>query len=70
MKKAFYEDVVKLIGKCFGVLYMVIGEGISYLEFCFSDEEVGFYEGKGWLRFKFDFKVLGINRVERVVEEM
>uniref|UniRef100_A0A9L0IDB6 PDZ domain-containing protein n=1 Tax=Equus asinus TaxID=9793 RepID=A0A9L0IDB6_EQUAS len=70
VKKASHEDVVKLIGKCSGVLHMVIGEGISHLESCSSDEEVGFYEGKGWLRPKLDSKALGINRAERVVEEM
>ncbi|XP_004432393.1 PREDICTED: regulator of G-protein signaling 12 isoform X1 [Ceratotherium simum simum] len=70
VKKASHEDVVKLIGKCSGVLHMVIGEGIGHLESCSSDEEVGFYEGKGWLRPKLDSKALGINRAERVVEEM
>ncbi|XP_068399609.1 regulator of G-protein signaling 12 isoform X3 [Eschrichtius robustus] len=70
VKKASHEDVVKLIGKCSGVLHMVIGEGIGHLESCSSDEEVGFYEGKGWLKPKLDSKALGINRAERVVEEM
>ncbi|XP_072476180.1 regulator of G-protein signaling 12 isoform X5 [Notamacropus eugenii] len=70
VKKASHEDVVKLIGKCSGVLHMVIGEGISHMDSCSSDEEVGFYEGKGWLKPKLDSKALGINRAERVVEEM
>ncbi|XP_032348996.1 regulator of G-protein signaling 12 isoform X3 [Camelus ferus] len=70
VKKASHEDVVKLIGKCSGVLHMVIGEGIGHLESCSSDEEVGFYEGKGWLKPKLDSKALGINRAERVVEEV
>ncbi|XP_060004772.1 regulator of G-protein signaling 12 isoform X1 [Lagenorhynchus albirostris] len=70
VKTASHEDVVKLIGKCSGVLHMVIGEGIGHLESCSSDEEVGFYEGKGWLKPKLDSKALGINRAERVVEEM
>ncbi|XP_078004822.1 regulator of G-protein signaling 12 isoform X2 [Phascolarctos cinereus] len=70
VKKASHEDVVKLIGKCSGVLRMVIGEGISHMDSCSSDEEVGFYEGKGWLKPKLDSKALGINRAERVVEEM
>ncbi|KAM9678349.1 regulator of G-protein signaling 12 isoform 1-T1 [Trichechus inunguis] len=70
VKKASHEDVVKLIGKCSGVLHMVIGEGVGHLESCSSDEEVGFYEGKGWLKPKLDSKALGINRAERVVEEV
>ncbi|XP_077606721.1 regulator of G-protein signaling 12 [Crocuta crocuta] len=70
VKKASHEDVVKLIGKCSGVLHMVVGEGIGHVESCSSDEEVGFYEGKGWLKPKLDSKALGINRAERVVEEM
>ncbi|XP_031991352.1 regulator of G-protein signaling 12 isoform X1 [Hylobates moloch] len=70
VKKASHEDVVKLIGKCSGVLHMVIAEGASRLESCSSDEEGGLYEGKGWLKPKLDSKALGINRAERVVEEM
>ncbi|XP_007951713.1 regulator of G-protein signaling 12 [Orycteropus afer afer] len=70
VKKASHEDVVKLIGRCSGVLHMVVGEGAGHLESCSSDEEVGFYEGKGWLKPKLDSKALGINRAERVVAEM
>uniref|UniRef100_A0A8C5VS93 Regulator of G-protein signaling 12 n=1 Tax=Microcebus murinus TaxID=30608 RepID=A0A8C5VS93_MICMU len=70
VKKASHEDVVKLIGKCSGVLRMVVGEGVGHLESCSSDEEGGLYEGKGWLKPKLDSKALGINRAERVVEEM
>ncbi|XP_074848505.1 regulator of G-protein signaling 12 isoform X2 [Carettochelys insculpta] len=70
VKKASHEDVVKLIGKCSGVLHMVIAESISHIDSCSSDEEVGFYDGKGWLKPKPDSKVLGINRAEKVVEEM
>ncbi|NXI61643.1 RGS12 protein, partial [Anseranas semipalmata] len=70
VKKASHEDVVKLIGKCSGVLHMVICEGISHIDSCSSDEEVGFYDGKGWLKPKPDSKALGINRAEKVVEEM
>nr|XP_033806224.1 regulator of G-protein signaling 12 isoform X2 [Geotrypetes seraphini] len=70
VKKATHEDVVKLIGKCSGVLNMVIAEGIGHLDACSSDDEVGFYEGKTCLKPKLDSKVLGINRAERVVEEM
>ncbi|XP_016051291.1 PREDICTED: regulator of G-protein signaling 12 [Miniopterus natalensis] len=70
VKKASHEDVVKLIGKCSGVLHMVVGEGLGHLESCSSDEEMGFYEGKGWRKPRLDSKALGINRAERVVEEM
>ncbi|XP_029423520.1 regulator of G-protein signaling 12 isoform X2 [Nannospalax galili] len=70
VKKASHEDVVKLIGKCSGVLHMMIGEGIGRVESCSSDEEGGLYEGKGWLRPKLDSKALGINRAERVMEEV
>ncbi|NXX87794.1 RGS12 protein, partial [Centropus bengalensis] len=70
VKKASHEDVVKLIGKCSGVLHMVIAEGISHIDSCSSDEEVGFHDGKGWLKPKPDSKALGINRAEKVVEEM
>ncbi|XP_032109916.1 regulator of G-protein signaling 12 isoform X1 [Sapajus apella] len=70
VKKASHEDVVKLIGKCSGVLHMVIAEGIGHFESCSSDEEGGLYEGKGWLKPKLDSKALGINRAERVVEEL
>ncbi|XP_035581994.1 regulator of G-protein signaling 12 isoform X2 [Zalophus californianus] len=70
VKKASHEDVVKLIGKCSGVLHMVIGEGVGHVESCSSDEEVGFYEGKGWLKPKLDSKASGISRAERVVEEV
>ncbi|XP_036183515.1 regulator of G-protein signaling 12 isoform X4 [Myotis myotis] len=70
VKKASHEDVVKLIGKCSGVLHMVVGEGLGHLESCSSDEEVGFYDGKGWRKPRLDSKALGINRAERVVEDM
>ncbi|XP_066487881.1 regulator of G-protein signaling 12 isoform X2 [Tiliqua scincoides] len=70
VKKASHEDVVKLIGKCSGILHMVIAEGIGHTDSCSSDEEVGFYDGKGWLKPKPDSKGLGINRAEKVVEEM
>ncbi|XP_069488147.1 regulator of G-protein signaling 12 isoform X3 [Ambystoma mexicanum] len=68
--KASYEDVVKLIGQCSGVLHMVIADGTNHVDTCSSDEEVGFYDGKGCLKPKLDSKALGINRAERVVEEM
>ncbi|KAF7248030.1 Regulator of G-protein signaling 12 [Varanus komodoensis] len=70
VKKASHEDVVKLIGKCSGILHMVIAERLGHTDSCSSDEEVGFYDGKGWLKPKPDSKGLGINRAEKVVEEM
>ncbi|KFO25724.1 Regulator of G-protein signaling 12 [Fukomys damarensis] len=68
VKKASHEDVVKLIGKCSGVLRLLVGEGRP--EACSSDDEGGLCESKGWLRPKLDSRALGINRAERVVEEM
>uniref|UniRef100_A0A8C5P726 Regulator of G protein signaling 12 n=1 Tax=Leptobrachium leishanense TaxID=445787 RepID=A0A8C5P726_9ANUR len=70
VKQASYEDVVKLIGKCSGVLHMVIAEGMARVDSCSSDEEVAFYDGKSCLKPRPDSKALGINRAERVVEEM
>ncbi|XP_033016840.1 regulator of G-protein signaling 12 isoform X2 [Lacerta agilis] len=70
VKKASHEDVVKLIGKCSGVLHMVIAEGAGHTDSGSSDEEVGFCDGKGWLKPKPNSKGLGINRAEKVVEEM
>ncbi|XP_026103820.1 regulator of G-protein signaling 12-like isoform X1 [Carassius auratus] len=74
VSKASHEDVVKLIGRCTGVLYLVIAEGSNnnaHLDSCSSDEELGFHDHKShWLRPKMDSKTLGINRAERVVAEM
>lgn len=70
VREASHEDVVKLIGKCSGVLHMVVGDGLGHLESCSSDEEVGFGEGRGWPKPRLDSKALGINRAERVVEDM
>lgn len=68
--KASHEDVVKLIGRCSGVLHLLIAES-GQLDSCSSDEELGFHEHKShWLRPKMDSKTLGINRAERVVAEM
>ncbi|XP_076992404.1 regulator of G-protein signaling 12 isoform X2 [Tamandua tetradactyla] len=70
VKKASHEDVVKLIGKCSGVLHMLVGEGAGHVESCSSDDEGGFREGQVWRKPKLDSKALGINRAERVVEDM
>ncbi|XP_028657550.2 regulator of G-protein signaling 12b isoform X1 [Erpetoichthys calabaricus] len=67
---ASHEDVVKLIGRCSGLLHMVIGEGSNHLDSCSSDEELAFHETKNWIKPKVDSKTLGINRAERVVAEM
>ncbi|XP_076830938.1 regulator of G-protein signaling 12b isoform X2 [Brachyhypopomus gauderio] len=74
VSKASHEDVVKLIGRCSGVLRLVVAEGKrngGQLDSCSSDEELGFHEQKShWFRPKMDSKALGINRAERVVAEM
>uniref|UniRef100_A0A673IFS3 Regulator of G-protein signaling 12-like n=1 Tax=Sinocyclocheilus rhinocerous TaxID=307959 RepID=A0A673IFS3_9TELE len=74
VSKASHEDVVKLIGRCTGVLHLVIAEGShnnAHLDSCSSDEELGFHDHKSHsLRPKIDSKTLGINRAERVVAEM
>ncbi|XP_030643928.1 regulator of G-protein signaling 12b [Chanos chanos] len=74
VSKASHEDVVKLIGRCSGVLHLVIAEGNRgnpHMDSCSSDEELGFHDAKNhWLRPKMDSKTLGINRAERVVAEM
>ncbi|XP_015200309.2 regulator of G-protein signaling 12b isoform X1 [Lepisosteus oculatus] len=70
VSKASHEDVVKLIGRCSGVLHLVIAEGNNHVDSCSSDEELGFHETKNWIKPKIDSKTLGINRAERVVAEM
>ncbi|KAJ8383156.1 hypothetical protein SKAU_G00039340 [Synaphobranchus kaupii] len=71
VSKASHEDVVKLIGRCSGVLHLVIAEGGAHRDSCSSDEEFGFHETKSyWLKPKVDSKTLGINRAKRVVAEM
>ncbi|TRY87594.1 hypothetical protein DNTS_005984 [Danionella cerebrum] len=74
VSKASHEDVVKLIGRCTGVLQLVIAEGHhndAQLDSCSSEEELEFHNHKShWLRTKMDSKTLGINRAERVVAEM
>ncbi|XP_029601151.1 regulator of G-protein signaling 12, partial [Salmo trutta] len=75
VSKASHEDVVKLIGRCTGVLHLVVAEGDRggpAADSCSSDEELcGFHNrGGGWFKPKLDSKTLGINRAERVVAEM
>lgn len=70
VKNASHEDVVKLIGKCSGVLRMAVAEGLGHWESCSSDEEAGGYDGRGRPKPRLDSRALGINRAERVVEDM
>ncbi|XP_058049434.1 regulator of G-protein signaling 12 isoform X2 [Ahaetulla prasina] len=70
VKWASHEDVVKLIGKCSGVLHMVIAEGYGHAEAGSSEDEDGLHDGKGWPKTKLDLKGPGINRAVKVVEEM
>uniref|UniRef100_A0A3B5Q4H9 Regulator of G protein signaling 12b n=1 Tax=Xiphophorus maculatus TaxID=8083 RepID=A0A3B5Q4H9_XIPMA len=78
VSKASHEDVVKLIGRCSGILKLIIAEGDSnamtaaYLDSCSSDDELDvFYNnGVGWYKPKLDSKQLGINRAEKVVAEL
>ncbi|KAJ8272121.1 hypothetical protein COCON_G00109800 [Conger conger] len=71
VSKASHEDVVKLVGRCSGVLRLVVAEAGGRPDSCSSDEELGFPEMKTrWLKPKMDSKALGINRAERVVAEM
>uniref|UniRef100_A0A3Q2ZQ64 Regulator of G protein signaling 12b n=1 Tax=Kryptolebias marmoratus TaxID=37003 RepID=A0A3Q2ZQ64_KRYMA len=58
VSKASHEDVVKLIGRCSGVLKLVIAEG-----------DVN-NNNNSWYKPKMDSKQLGINRAERVVAEL
>uniref|UniRef100_A0A4W5L0Z7 Regulator of G protein signaling 12b n=1 Tax=Hucho hucho TaxID=62062 RepID=A0A4W5L0Z7_9TELE len=69
VSKASHEDVVKLVGRCTGVLHLVVAEGDrgAAADSCSSDEELW---GGGWFKPKLDSKTLGINRAERVVAEM
>ncbi|XP_037385037.2 regulator of G-protein signaling 12 isoform X2 [Talpa occidentalis] len=70
VKKASHEDVVKLIGRCPGVLHMVVGEGRGPPQACSSDDEGGACDREGWPEPRLDSKALGISRAQRVVEEM
>uniref|UniRef100_A0A3P9JQP0 Regulator of G protein signaling 12b n=1 Tax=Oryzias latipes TaxID=8090 RepID=A0A3P9JQP0_ORYLA len=63
VSKASHEDVVKLIGRCSGVLKLVISEGDSN---CRSGGGARTARGKAPL----DSKQLGINRAEKVVAEL
>uniref|UniRef100_A0A3Q2Z6E1 Regulator of G protein signaling 12b n=1 Tax=Hippocampus comes TaxID=109280 RepID=A0A3Q2Z6E1_HIPCM len=69
VSKASHEDVVKLIGRCAGILKLVIGEQRGAGGRHHSSNLDGLSRG-GWLRPKMDSKQLGINRAERVVAEL
>ncbi|XP_067838543.1 regulator of G-protein signaling 12b isoform X2 [Heptranchias perlo] len=71
VSKASHEDVVKLIGKCTGVLQLVIAEGSNHSDTGSSDEELYFNEGKvAWMNNKPKSKILGLNRAEKVVADV
>uniref|UniRef100_A0A3B3DY11 Regulator of G protein signaling 12b n=1 Tax=Oryzias melastigma TaxID=30732 RepID=A0A3B3DY11_ORYME len=71
VSKASHEDVVKLIGRCSGVLKLVISEGdSSYLDSCSSDDESGCGARTARCKPPLDSKQLGINRAEKVVAEL
>ncbi|KAG8508648.1 Regulator of G-protein signaling 12 [Galemys pyrenaicus] len=70
VKKALQEDVVKLIGRCPGVLHMVVGEGRGPAQAGSSDDEGAPGEREGWPEPRLDSKALGISRAQRVAEEM
>uniref|UniRef100_A0A3Q2PKL6 Regulator of G protein signaling 12b n=1 Tax=Fundulus heteroclitus TaxID=8078 RepID=A0A3Q2PKL6_FUNHE len=69
VSKASHEDVVKLIGRCSGVLKLVIAEGDGRHH---SGSLDVFYNnnGAGWYKAKPDPRQLGINRAEKVVAEL
>lgn len=68
--RASHEDVVKLIGRCQGVLRLLTTR-TAHTDSCSSDEELVSPQHKGhWTRPKMDSKTLGINRAERVVADM
>uniref|UniRef100_A0A668AS82 Regulator of G protein signaling 12b n=1 Tax=Myripristis murdjan TaxID=586833 RepID=A0A668AS82_9TELE len=75
VSKASHEDVVKLIGRCSGVLKLVIAEGEHHR---FHDNGINNNNNSrpcsgsrgGWYKPKLDSKQLGINRAEKVVAEL
>uniref|UniRef100_A0A087Y8W6 Regulator of G protein signaling 12b n=1 Tax=Poecilia formosa TaxID=48698 RepID=A0A087Y8W6_POEFO len=79
VSKASHEDVVKLIGRCSGILKLVIAEGERHRrhpDSCSSDDELDVFYNNGcgpkggWYKPKVDSKQLGINRAEKVVAEL
>uniref|UniRef100_A0A6I8NAJ9 Regulator of G protein signaling 12 n=1 Tax=Ornithorhynchus anatinus TaxID=9258 RepID=A0A6I8NAJ9_ORNAN len=71
VRKASHEDVVKLVGKCSGLLRLVVGEGRAPPPGSgSSDEEAGPADGPGRPKPRLDSRALGIDRAERVVEDL
>uniref|UniRef100_A0A4W3JGM4 Regulator of G protein signaling 12 n=1 Tax=Callorhinchus milii TaxID=7868 RepID=A0A4W3JGM4_CALMI len=71
VSKASHDDVVKLIGKCTGVLQLVIADSSNHSDTGSSDEELYFNEGKGgWMNNKPKSKHFGLNRAEKVVADI
>uniref|UniRef100_A0A3Q3IDX5 PDZ domain-containing protein n=1 Tax=Monopterus albus TaxID=43700 RepID=A0A3Q3IDX5_MONAL len=67
VSKASHEDVVKLVGRCSGVLKLVIAEGDVNNN---NNSKSGSGARGGWYKPKLDSKQLGINRAEKVVAEL
>uniref|UniRef100_A0A3Q1GPE3 Regulator of G protein signaling 12b n=1 Tax=Acanthochromis polyacanthus TaxID=80966 RepID=A0A3Q1GPE3_9TELE len=70
VSKASHEDVVKLIGRCSGVLKLVIAEGERHSVNNNNNSRSGCGARGGWYKSKMDSKQLGINRAEKVVAEL
>uniref|UniRef100_A0A3B4T8E7 Regulator of G protein signaling 12b n=1 Tax=Seriola dumerili TaxID=41447 RepID=A0A3B4T8E7_SERDU len=70
VSKASHEDVVKLIGRCSGVLKLVIAEGERHSVNNNNNSRSGCGARGGWYKPKMDSKQLGINRAEKVVAEL
>uniref|UniRef100_A0A3Q4HVB5 Regulator of G protein signaling 12b n=1 Tax=Neolamprologus brichardi TaxID=32507 RepID=A0A3Q4HVB5_NEOBR len=70
VSKASHEDVVKLIGRCSGVLKLVIAEGERHSVNNNNNSRSGCGARGGWYKPKLDTKQLGINRAEKVVAEL
>uniref|UniRef100_A0A3Q0RB98 Regulator of G protein signaling 12b n=1 Tax=Amphilophus citrinellus TaxID=61819 RepID=A0A3Q0RB98_AMPCI len=70
VSKASHEDVVKLIGRCSGVLKLVIAEGERHSVNNNNNSRSGCGARGGWYKPKLDTKQQGINRAEKVVAEL
>uniref|UniRef100_A0A8C6NM66 Regulator of G protein signaling 12b n=1 Tax=Nothobranchius furzeri TaxID=105023 RepID=A0A8C6NM66_NOTFU len=70
VSNASHEDVVKLIGRCCGVLKLVIAEGDHHRRHGINNSRSGCGARGGWYKPKLDSKQMGINRAERVVAEL
>ncbi|XP_064190618.1 regulator of G-protein signaling 12-like isoform X1 [Anguilla rostrata] len=71
VSRASHADVVELVGRCHGVLRLVVAPGDGPPDSCSSDEELGSPPSRAArLRPKTDARTLGISRAERVVADM